>query len=181
RTKGSRQGLCVTLGYYKQTRQVRETGGDSSHQNGQPNDGHCHGDPGKQSIPHTPEASAAGSWRLALSFCTLPGETCTEKGGVEGSEDGNINTITHTPLSWKHFLCTPFSPPHPSSWCGPSPLPAGPSGPHPHFPQHRAAQPWPGAFLFPHSVHEPSLPTVQDKTIYIWLYPKRALKNKNKQ
>lgn len=52
---------------------------------------------------------------------------------------------------------------HPSSLCEPSPLLAEPFGPHPHFLQLQAAQPWPAASLFLHSAHGLSLPTAQHR------------------
>lgn len=50
------------------------------------------------------------------------------------------------------------SPRHPSSCCGPSPLPVGSAGPHLHSPRLPAALPWPGASQSPRSAREPSLP-----------------------
>lgn len=53
------------------------------------------------------------------------------------------------------------SPPRPSSWRGPSPPPAGPSGLRPRSPRLPAARLWPEAYRSPRSARGPSRPETQ--------------------
>lgn len=141
--------------------------GGASRRSDRPIGGRCRAGPGRQSTPRTPAASAAGNWKRAWSFCILP-----ERGG------GTDTQTAGEAVRWRNFLTAerssghlhcefpqagPRSPQHPSSSCGPSPLPAAPSGLHQRCPLLPAVQPWPEAFQFPRSAREPFLPERRNK------------------